>query len=137
MYRWNVRRVWRQRVQHLRRWKVFVRPRSKLLKLRRRQILQWSGKQFVLDVREHSLHGRGWHDHTYDMQHVYRRIQVRRNIHKNGMYRWNVRRVWRQRVQHLRRWKVFVRRRSKLLKLRKRPEIQRLEGDHVLDVRGW
>ena len=64
----------------------------------------------MLDVREHSLHVRGkWLDHTYDMQHVYRRIQVRRNIHTNGMYRWNVRRVWRRPVQHLRRWKIFVR----------------------------
>ena len=71
------------------------------------------------------------------MQRVYRRIQVHRNIRQDGMYRWNVLCVWRRPVQHLRRWKIFVRPRSKLLKLRKRQEIQRLEGDHVLDVRGW
>ena len=91
----------------------------------------------MLDVREHSLHGRGWLDHTYDMQHVYRRIQVRRNIHTNGMYRWNVRRVWRRPVQHLRRWKIFVRPRSKLRKLRRRQILQWSGKQFVLDVRGW
>ena len=92
----------------------------------------------MLYLREHSLHVRGWLDHTYDMQRVYRRIQVRRNIRQDGMYRWNVRCVWRRPVQTLRRWNICIRGpRSKLLKLRKRQEIQRLVGDHVLDVRGW
>ena len=90
----------------------------------------------MLDVRDRSLHVRGWLDHTYDMQRVYRRIQVRRNIHKNGMYRWNVRRVWRRPVQHLRRWKIFVRGpRSKLRKLRRRQLLQWSGKQFVLDVR--
>ena len=89
----------------------------------------------MLDVRDRSLHGRGWLDHTYNMQHVYRRIQVRRNIHKNGMYRWNVRRVWRRPVQHLRRWKIFVRgprsklRRSHQRQLRSGVRIQSRDDD--------
>ena len=92
----------------------------------------------MLDVRDRSLHVRGWLDHTYNMQRVYRRIQVRRNIRQDGMYRWNVRCVWRRPVQTLRRWNIFIRGpRSKLLKLRKRQVVQRLVGDHVLDVRGW
>ena len=67
----------------------------------------------MLDLREHSLHVREWLlgllRYTYDMQLMYRRLQVRRNIHQDGMYRWKVRCVWRRRVQHLRRWKIFVR----------------------------
>ena len=92
----------------------------------------------MLDVRDVSIHVRGRLDHTYDMQRVYRRIQVRWNIRQDGMYRWNVRCVWRRPVQTLRRWNICIRGpRSKLCDLWKRHEIQRLEGDHVLDVRGW
>ena len=90
----------------------------------------------MLDVRDESLHVRGWLDHTYDMQRVYRGIQVRGNIRQDEMYRWNVWREWP--VQSLRCWNIFVGAgRIKLCDLWKRQEIQRLVGDHVLDVRGW
>jgi hypothetical protein len=93
----------------------------------------------VLDVLW--LHVRGeWHDHTYDMQHVYRRIQVHRNIHQDGMYRWNVLCVWRRPVQHLRRWKIFVRgprsklRRSHQRQLRSGVRIQSRDDDSELGL---
>ena len=46
-------------------------------------------------VPVHFIHVRGeWHNHSYGMQRVYRRIQVRRDIHSYAMYSWNVRCVW-------------------------------------------
>ena len=46
---------------------------------------------------------------TYDMQLMYRGIQLHRRIHQDGMYRWKIRCVRRRPVQHLRRWKICVR----------------------------
>ena len=51
------------------------------IRVRRRQPLQWYGEQFVLDVPGLSRHVRGeGHNHSYDMQRVYRRIHLHRDI---------------------------------------------------------
>ena len=74
------------------------------------------------------------------MQHMYRRIQVRRNIRQDGMYRWNVRCVWRRPVQHLRRWNIFVRgprsklRRSHQRQLRSGVRVQSRDDDSELGL---
>ena len=85
------------------------------------------------------LHVRGWLNHSSDMQRVYRRIQVHRNIRQDGMYRWNVLCGWRRPVQHLRRWKIFVRPRSKLRRshqrqLRSGVRIQSRDDDSELGL---